>query len=262
MSTFDNPASITVSVGGEIARKLSDPLMSWFLVQVSLRNWNVESKIYLIFTSYKLVRQGETCREGSEYECPTDQHFQDKNGRLCMSLSLACDGLPNCGENIIPNADEACFKIHWSSVLLSLVSYILLAITMLLCMSCFARILIQWSVRSSMEEMRCHSVRSSSRFFSLFGGSFSRHWDRPPPTYDESLKHINPDHQQRPPDPPPYSESFRARFPLSRSLLGLRSSQPAGTSTPPPLYTSCEDVNTRQVRATTHRADREKQICF
>ena len=89
MSTFDNPASITVS----------------------LRNWNVESKIYLIFTSYKLVRRGETCREGAEYECPTDQQFQDKNGRLCMSLSLACDGLPNCGENIIPNADEACFKV-------------------------------------------------------------------------------------------------------------------------------------------------------
>jgi len=93
-----------------------------------------------------------------------------------------------------------------------------------------------------MEEMRCHSVRSSSRFFSLFGGSFSRHWERPPPTYDESLKHMNPDHQQRPPDPPPYQESFRARFPLSRSLLGLRTS-----STPPPLYTSCEDVTVRQV---------------
>ena len=83
-----------------------------------------------------------------------------------MSLSLACDGLPNCGETAIPNSDEQCFKvtraitfilcspsiivmctynpqIHWSSVLLSLVSYILLAITMLLCMSCFARILIQ-----------------------------------------------------------------------------------------------------------------------
>ena len=29
-----------------------------------------------------------------------------------MSLSLACDGLPNCGENIIPNADEACFKVR------------------------------------------------------------------------------------------------------------------------------------------------------
>ena len=49
--------------------------------------------------------------EGAEYECPTDEQFQQKNGRLCMSLSLACDGLPNCGENIIPNADEACFKV-------------------------------------------------------------------------------------------------------------------------------------------------------
>lgn len=168
-----------------------------------------------------------------------------------MSLSLACDGLPNCGENIIPNADEACFKvtyyyhcwliflvyhclvvnnphigqIHWSSVLLSLISYILLAITMLLCMSCFARILIQWSVRSSMEEIRGSSVRSSSRFFSLFGGSFSRHWDRPPPTYDESLKHINPDLQQGPPDPPPYSESFRARSAILQQNNSLKTAR-------------------------------------
>ena len=50
--------------------------------------------------------------------------------------------------------DENCYKIHWSSVLLSLVSYILLAITLLLCLSCFARVLIQWSVRSSLAELR------------------------------------------------------------------------------------------------------------
>merc|ERR1719188_1180971 len=109
-------------------------------------------------------------------------------------------------------------------------------------MSCFARILIQWFVRSSLEEMRSNSLsdnpRSSSRFFSLFGGSFSRRWERPPPTYDEAMKHVNPDLQQRPPDPPPYSDSFRARFPLSRSLQALRSSGgTAGTRTPPPDYT-------------------------
>jgi len=217
-------------------------------IQVKMKNWSLQSKIYLIFTSYKLLNDGQSCREGAEYECPTDEKFQETNGKLCMSLSLACDGLPNCGDNTIPNPDEACFKIHWSSVLLSLVSYILLAITLLLCMSCFARILIQWSVRSSLDEMRSSSIRSSSRFFSLFGGSFSRHWERPPPTYDESLKHVNPDLQQRPPDPPPYSESFRARFPLSRSLLALRqSSSSPGSNTPPPHYTSCEDVRTRGV---------------
>ena len=48
-------------------------------------------------------------------------------------------------------------------MLLSLVSYILLAITLLLCMSCFARILIQWSVRSSIEEMRSSSLRREQR---------------------------------------------------------------------------------------------------
>merc|ERR1719225_2590057 len=97
--------------------------------------------------------------------------------------------------------------------------------------------------------MRSNSLRSSSRFFSLFGGSFSRRWERPPPTYDEAMKHVNPDLQQRPPDPPPYSDSFRARFPLSRSLQALRSTDVAdgtgGTRTPPPDYTSCEDLRQR-----------------
>ena len=51
------------------------------------------------------------CAEGAEYECPTDDQFQQKNGKLCMSLSLACDGLPNCGETAIPNSDEQCFKV-------------------------------------------------------------------------------------------------------------------------------------------------------
>ena len=50
--------------------------------------------------------------EGAEYECPTDEKFQETNGKLCMSLSLACDGLPNCGDNTIPNPDEACFKVR------------------------------------------------------------------------------------------------------------------------------------------------------
>ena len=36
-------------------------------------------------------------------------------------------------------------------------------------------------------------------------------WERPPPTYDEALKHFNPDTGHRPPDPPPYSDRFRPR---------------------------------------------------
>ena len=35
-----------------------------------------------------------------------------------MSLSLECDGLPNCGEDTIPNPDEACFKVLSISQLL------------------------------------------------------------------------------------------------------------------------------------------------
>jgi len=129
---------------------------------------------------------------------PTFFGTSSSSERMCMSHNLACDGLPNCGQDFLPNLDENCFKIHWSSILLSLISYILLAITLLLCLSCFARVIIQWSVRSSLAEIRgggggsAHghgsgltgsfggvsssptgSFRSSSRFFSFLGSTFS-----------------------------------------------------------------------------------------
>ena len=134
--------------------------------------------------------------------------------------------------------DENCFKIHWSSVLLSLVSYILLAITLLLCLSCFARVLIQWSVRSSLAELRTAnsptgSFRSSSRFFSFLGTTITGRWERPPPTYDEALKHVNPD-LARPTAPPPYNDfvesSDRRGSSVSHGIV----------ETPPPEYQSQE----------------------
>ena len=136
--------------------------------------------------------------------------------------------------------DENCFKIHWSSVLLSLVSYILLAITLLLCLSCFARVLIQWSVRSSLAELRTvgsptGSFRGSSRFFSFLGTTFSGRWERPPPTYDEALKHINPD-LARPSAPPPYSDG------LSSENRGGSQVSHGIIETPPPEYDYSHDI--------------------
>ena len=95
-STFDNPASITV-----ISQNFSKRSMPWdwrclvdgsrqqlnilakkianfsfycqhsllienhkIILQVTMRNWAAQSHIYLIFTSYKLVRKGQTCRGG------------------------------------------------------------------------------------------------------------------------------------------------------------------------------------------------------
>ena len=126
-------------------------------------------------------------------------------------------------------------------MLLSLVSYILLAITLLLCLSCFARVLIQWSVRSSLAELRTvgsptGSFRGSSRFFSFLGTTFSGRWERPPPTYDEALKHINPD-LARPTAPPPYSDGLTAsdqRRPsdVSHGII----------ETPPPEYDYSHDI--------------------
>ena len=148
-------------------------------------------------------------------------------------------------------------------MLLSLVSYILLAITLLLCLSCFARVLIQWSVRSSLAELRTvgsptGSFRGSSRFFSFLGTTFSGRWERPPPTYDEALKHINPD-LARPSAPPPYSDA------------GLPSEQQRGGSdvtvshgiieTPPPEYDYSHDILHRVgLTATQPRATTEATI--
>lgn len=115
-------------------------------------------------------------------------------------------------------------------------SYILLAITLLLCLSCFARVLIQWSVRSSLAELRTvnsptGSFRSSSRFFSFLGTTFSGRWERPPPTYDEALKHVNPD-LARPTAPPPYND-FADEPRGSIASHGI-------IETPPPEYQSQE----------------------
>ena len=87
--------------------------------------------------------------------------------------------------------------------------------------STFPRVFCQhiFSIFSAGKSVQCRNellqsgiiCRSSSRFFSLFGGSFSRRWERPPPSYDEALKHVNPDLGYRPPDPPPYSDTFRTR---------------------------------------------------
>ena len=157
-------------------------------------------------------------------------------------------------------------QIHWSSVLLSLVSYILLAITLLLCLSCFARVLIQWSVRSSLAELHrgvtspSGSFRSPSRFFSFLGTTLSTRWERPPPTYDEAMKHINPDLvNQPPPNPPAYTDTVNGRSSIVSFSTGRRrfgrgylrrhrsSSSSIGGSggncmiqTPPPEYQSTE----------------------
>lgn len=98
-------------------------------------------------------------------------------------------------------------------MLLSLISYILLAITLLLCLSCFARVLIQWSVRSSLAEIQhigspTGSFRSSTRFFTFLGSTLTQRWERPPPSYDEALKHVNPD-TVRPANPPAYGDSIQ-----------------------------------------------------
>ena len=215
-STFDEPASITINI----------------------TNWTQLSHIYIVITSYKYLGHGQRCQEHKEFDCSAPGFMTTTMDHMCMSMDLSCDGLPNCGQDYLPNQDENCFKNHWSSILLSLVSYILLAITLLLCLSCFARALIQWSVRSSLVEFRSvasptGSFRSSSRFFSFLGTTFSGRWERPPPTYDEAMKHVNPD-LHRPQAPPAYSDSCR---------VNIRRSSAGNISTPPPEYQSRDGLH-------------------
>ena len=81
------------------------------------------------------------------------------------------------------------------------------------------------------------SFRSSARFFSFLGTTFSGRWERPPPTYDEAMKHVNPDlAPPRPQDPPPYSEPGNRR----QRRASVHGSM---VDTPPPEYRSQEGLN-------------------
>ena len=101
------------------------------------------------------------------------------------------------------------------------------------------------------------SFRSSSRFFSFLGTTFNTRWERPPPSYDEAMKHhggsSNGDQMSRRPlAPPPYSDTIgedsngtfngghsATPFPPSRGARGRRRSSDT-IGTPPPEYRSRE----------------------
>ena len=72
------------------------------------------------------------------------------------------------------------------------------------------------------------SFRSSYRFFSFLGTTFIRQWE-PPPTYDEELKHINPNLAR------PYS-GFSEHRGSNADSYGI-------IETPPPEYHSHDGLN-------------------
>ena len=89
-SHFDTPARITINV----------------------KDWTPDSHIYMVVTSYKYLRQGQSCQKDEEFDCSTTQSFLSSNtDHMCMSIKLACDGIPNCGQDYLPNMDENCFKV-------------------------------------------------------------------------------------------------------------------------------------------------------
>lgn len=130
---------------------------------INIKDWTPDSHIYMIITSYKYLRQGETCRKDREFDCTNQSFFIRDSDHMCVSMKLACDGMPNCGQDHLPNMDENCFKvrmyrtlspyihqnmiahhvsfyitisiwfqIHRSSLALPLVSYTILALVLLL----------------------------------------------------------------------------------------------------------------------------------
>ena len=122
------------------------------LISIVLSKWYYESHIYIAVTYYKYLRNSKI---GCGCHCcfPFD-FLPDHPDCMCISTNLVCDGVPNCGQFLMDNQeslqfqDEKFFKTHWSSVLVSILSYIFLAITLLLFLSCFLWVLIQCSVRS------------------------------------------------------------------------------------------------------------------
>ena len=68
----------------------------------------------MVVTSYKYLRQGQNCQKDKEFDCTTTQSFLSSNtDHMCMSINLACDGIPNCGQDYLPNMDENCFKVSY-----------------------------------------------------------------------------------------------------------------------------------------------------
>ena len=123
------------------------------LISTVLSKWNYESHIYFAVTYYKYLRNrddGCSCQEGKEFDCFPFDFLPAHTDCMCISTNLVCDGVPNCGHFLLGSQislqfqDEKCVETHWSSVLVSLVPYIFLAITLLLCLW----VLIQCSVRS------------------------------------------------------------------------------------------------------------------
>ena len=80
-STFDKPAQVTIN----------------------LSRWYYDSHIYLVVTSYKYLKNGERCQEGKEFDCSPYNFLSANTDHMCMNTNLACDGLPNCGQNFLPN---------------------------------------------------------------------------------------------------------------------------------------------------------------
>ena len=87
-STFDKPASVTIN----------------------LSKWYYDSHIYIVVTSYKYLKNGERCQEGKEFDCSSYNFLSANTDHMCMNTNLTCDGLPNCGQNYLPNQDENCFN--------------------------------------------------------------------------------------------------------------------------------------------------------
>ena len=118
------------------------------LISIVLSKWYYESHIYIAVNYYKYLRNSKI---GCGCHCcfPFD-FLPDHPDCMCISTNLVCDGVPNCGHFLLGSQislqfqDEKCVETHWSSVLVSLVPYIFLAITLLLCLW----VLIQCSVRS------------------------------------------------------------------------------------------------------------------
>ena len=89
------------------------------------------------------------------------------------------------------------------------------------------------------------SFRSSSRFFSFLGTTITGRWERPPPTYDEALKHVNPD-LARPSAPPPYNDFVASASEAAIAAAGNGDRRGSAAShgiveTPPPEYQSQEN---------------------
>ena len=95
-------------------------------ITVRLNNWGSKSSALLVFTAYRVTDAGGPCAQ-EEFDCsPHHGEGGSEDLRFCLTKSLVCDGIPNCGVRAIPGLDEECGEVQWVFFLIGFLLFVVI----------------------------------------------------------------------------------------------------------------------------------------